>query len=339
MEKDKKDIDNLLKESFDNYEPDVKPKVWNNVKSVLKWGSAGLLVKFVVNKLGTNTIVAFVSSAVTVIGTLLIMNKPQSSEKTQPESNKTEITSTTSTTEKTITTLTSNNSKNKFETETNAAQKNEIVEMNSQKEQEKSFKNTSIVEVSTIDAKKIKSIIKDLSEKSVAKIAANPISGAPPLVVNLSNMGTGSENTWTFSDGQSPSKLSNPPCVFIEPGVHTVVLQSKSTDGKIAMDSIQITVTGNSSEPHASANTVSPDGDGVADVFTIQGGKNINEMETQIFDKKGTLVYKWVGVEGQWDGTTLKGEKVAAGIYYYIVNAEGIDGKRYEQKGKIKLIR
>jgi len=51
------------------------------------------------------------------------------------------------------------------------------------------------------------------------------------------------------------------------------------------------------------------------------------------------LVYKWVGVDGRWDGTTLKGEKVMAGIYYYIVNAEGVDGKKYEQKGKIKLIR
>ncbi len=336
MEKDKKDIDDLFKESFDSYESDVKPKVWDNIKSVLKWGSLGVFIKFLISKVGTNTLVAIASSVVTVIGTVFFMEKALPSEKHQQETNKVDVAPVI--TEQPVATTNTTTSKKELTEEIKPVDTEKVVTESSPKEEEKSFKNTSIVEVSSIDPKKIKSIIKDLSEKSVAKISANPVSGAPPLVVNLTNMGTGTENTWTFSDGQNSSKLSNPPCVFIEPGVHTITLHSKAADGKISTDSIKITVTGNSSEPHASANTVSPDGDGIADVFTIQG-KNINEMEAQIFDKKGQLVYKWVGVDGQWDGTTLKGEKVAAGIYYYIVNAEGIDGKKYEQKGKIKLIR
>jgi len=336
MEKDKKDIDDLFKESFDGYESDVKPKVWENVKSVLKWGSLGAFIKFLTSKVGTNTLVAIASSVVTVIGTVFFMERTMPSEKHRPETGKVDVAPVIP--EQPVATTSASTLKNELKNEVKPAEKEKVIAESLQKEEEKSFKNTSIVEVSSIDPKKIKSIIKDLSGKSVAKISANPISGAPPLVVNLTNLGTGTENTWTFSDGQNPSKLSNPPCVFIEPGVHTITLHSKAADGKISADSIKITVTGNSSEPHASANTVSPDGDGVADVFTIQG-KNINEMEAQIYDKKGQLVYKWVGVDGRWDGTTLKGEKVMAGIYYYIVNAEGVDGKKYEQKGKIKLIR
>jgi gliding motility-associated-like protein len=335
MEKDKNDIENLFKESFDTYESDVEPKVWTNIKRVLKWGGIGVLIKFLINKLGTNTLVAIASSVVTVIGTVFVMEKTQSTEKDRPATQQVEATLPAKN-EKVASSIIADNSQSKmYKVEKNVTS-NEDLAVRSEKE--KSFKNTSLVEVTPIDPKKVKSIIRDLSVKSVAKIAANPISGAPPLVVNLSNMGTGSENTWTFSDGQSPSRLSNPPCVFIDPGVHTIYLQSKSADGKMALDSLQITVTGNSSEPHASANTVSPDGDGVADVFTIQG-KNINGMNAQIFDKKGKLVYQWVGVDGQWDGTTLKGETAPEGIYYYIVNAEGIDGKKYMQKGVINLKR
>jgi gliding motility-associated-like protein len=336
MERDKNDIEDLFKDSFDNYEPDVKPKVWNNVKKVLKWGSAGLLIKFLVNKIGTNTIVAFVSSAITVVSTVLIMEKIQSAEKTQPSTEKAETTLPTVEMSSAVT-ISGDSSKSELSKESRTInEKSDVFNFDEQKI-EKSFKNTSLVEVNTVDPQKIKSVIKDFSEQSIAIISASPVSGSSPLVVNLMNIGTGTDNKWTFSDGQTPSKEPNPPCVFIEAGTHTVILQSKAADGKIAFDSVHITVTGNSflSSP---PNVFSPNDDDVADVFTFQS-KNISEMEAEIYDKKGKLVYRWVGNDGKWDGKTFKGEKVPEGIYYYIVSAEGVDGKRYEQKGKIKLTR
>jgi len=339
MEKDKNNIEDLFKESFDNYESDVKPKVWNNVKKVLKWGSAGLLIKFLVNKVGTNTIVAIVSSAITVVSTVLFMEKIQSAEKTQPVTEKVETAlPLTTNIENLPAAIANDSSQNKFSQEVQPTDKVAVSASTvDEQKSEKSFKNTSLVEVNAVDSKKIKSVIKDFSEQSIAIISASPVSGSSPLVVNLVNIGNGIDNKWTFSDGQSPSKESNPPCVFIEAGVHTVILQSKTADGKIAVDSVHITVTGNSflSSP---PNVFSPNDDGVADVFTFQS-KNISEMGAEIYDKKGKLVYRWVGNDGKWDGRTFKGEKVPEGIYYYIVNAEGVDGKKYEQKGKIKLTR
>jgi flagellar hook assembly protein FlgD len=65
-------------------------------------------------------------------------------------------------------------------------------------------------------------------------------------------------------------------------------------------------------------------------------------MSVVIFDKQSTIVKSINtknGVEGQWDGKDMKGKPAKEGTYFYILNALGADGKKYNKKGKINLTR
>ena len=67
-------LEDLFKDSFEDFEADVKPKTWDNIQAALKGAGIGIIIKTLINKIGTNTIIAVVSSAATVIGTIMIMN-------------------------------------------------------------------------------------------------------------------------------------------------------------------------------------------------------------------------------------------------------------------------
>ena len=125
--------------------------------------------------------------------------------------------------------------------------------------------------------------------------------------------------------------------VFETPGIYSVVLTSTNNKGQTAIDSIKVEVTGNSSISSIPKD-FSPNGDGVLDVFVFQT-KNIAAMSAKIFDKKGTVVYKSESTDAKWDGKDLQGKDAKEGIYFYIINAEGVDGKKYEPKGSINLAR
>lgn len=82
-----------------------------------------------------------------------------------------------------------------------------------------------------------------------------------------------------------------------------------------------------------------PNDDGDNDFFIINS-KDIKTMNASIFEGNGTIVYSNKGsLEIKWDGRNKKGEKAKEGLYYYVVDAEGIDGKKIEKKGSIKLTR
>jgi hypothetical protein len=100
--------------------------------------------------------------------------------------------------------------------------------------------------------------------------------------------------------------------------------------------------------------SITPNGDSITDVFAIKGA-NLKEMRMVIFDSKKNIVKsihlqltevakasggkQASGLEGQWDGKDAKGRPVREGTYYYILNAVGLDGKKYDRKGKINLTR
>ena len=320
------ELEDMFKKSFENFEAEVNPSVWKNIQTGLKGAGVGALAKMLLNKIGTNTIVAIVSSAATVVGTVLVMNY---------SGNKTEIvkpiteTPTKQIAEKPAP-IRVDEIKNTIATLTNITKK-EVVD-NTKK---KPVKNQ--VPVSVKNKKLVQKELSAFSEDRVASISSSCIGGAVPLIVNLSNIGTGKINKWSFNDGTKSITGSNPIKVFDVPGLYTITLNSIGPDGKAAIDSLKIEVTGNSSLA-SMPSEFSPNGDGKEDVFTFTS-KNIVNMNATVYDTKGNVVYDYIGINGKWDGTTLTGAKAKEGLYLYIVSATGADGKKLEAKGKIKLTR
>ncbi|NVO01356.1 MAG: gliding motility-associated C-terminal domain-containing protein [Bacteroidetes bacterium] len=83
-------------------------------------------------------------------------------------------------------------------------------------------------------------------------------------------------------------------------------------------------------------NVFTPNGDSYNDFFTVQA-TGITELSAQIFNRWGSLLYKWEGIDGKWDGN-YKGNLASDGVYFYIITAKGADKKEFMQNGSITLI-
>ena len=324
MNKGENDFEDLFKESFDKFEADVNPTIWKNIQTGLKGAGIGVLIQTIFNKIGTTTLVATVSSVSAVIATVLVMNF----------TNKTKTVTVVSKEDKAVVKPDKASVKEikKFLSDgkantNNAVNEGVIVEKKEDAKTAESIKSNKT---------KIQSVIKSLSGQPVASISATPVAGTVPLIVNLNNTGIGKINRWTFGDKQRGENSNNPVHVFETPGVYTVILTSTSPDGRTSTDSIKIEATGNSSI--LIPNSFSPNGDGKDDIFVFNS-QNITSMEVLIFDKKGRTIYKSKGIDCKWDGKNQQGKMSQEGIYYYMVAADGRDGKKYEQKGSIQLIR
>ncbi len=327
---EKKSIEDLFKDSFEDFEAEVNPSVWSNVKTGLKGIGLGFLGKSILNKIGTNTLVAIVSSAATVVGTVAVMhwtgNAVKSTEQAKTVTAPTIV-------EKSIVEKAIETKEEKPLTLKEEA-KPSVTVVNDEPMKETKI----VVEPFHKDKKKIQSVINTYSKSTVSNVFASPVGGSVPLIINLSNTGMGINNRWKFGDGTKEEKGDNPVHVYITPGIYTITLISTDANGNIAIDSTQkIEVTGNSSLV-ATPRELTPNGDGVNDVFSFNG-KNIIKMSGQIFDKKGNIIFECDKVGDKWEGKNRNGDDAKEGLYYYYMTAEGKDGKKYDQKGYIKLTR
>src|SRR4051812_6297423 len=324
MNKGENDFEDLFKESFDKFEADVNPSIWKNIQTGLKGAGIGVLIQTIFNKIGSTTLVAAVSSVSAVIATVLVMNftsKPTAvPTATKPD--------------KTVVNPDKASVKEikKFLTDAKGGTESKLTTSEGIALEE--VKNAESIKK---DKKKIQSVIKSLAEQPIASISATPVAGTVPLIVNVTNTGTGKINKWLFGDKKKSDGRNDDVHVYETPGVYTILLTSTNADGRISTDSVKIKVTGNSSIESIPA-SFSPNGDGKDDLFVFKS-QNITSMEVVIFDKKGRTIYKWKGIDVKWDGKNQQGKMAQEGIYYYFVSADGTDGKKYEQKGSIKLTR
>lgn len=86
-------------------------------------------------------------------------------------------------------------------------------------------------------------------------------------------------------------------------------------------------------------NAFSPNGDGINDVYRAKSGhKSIVEFKAYIFNRWGQKLYEWSDIDDGWDGT-YNGKQVAAGVYFVLVKAKGADGREYNIKRDVNVLR
>lgn len=76
--------------------------------------------------------------------------------------------------------------------------------------------------------------------------------------------------------------------------------------------------------------------EGVNDVWKVSY-KSIVSFECHIFNRWGVKVASFNNPADGWDGK-YNGKLVPTGVYYYVINAKGADGKNYKLKGDINII-
>lgn len=86
-------------------------------------------------------------------------------------------------------------------------------------------------------------------------------------------------------------------------------------------------------------NAFSPNGDGINDIYKAKSGyQGITEFRAIIFNRWGQKLYEWNDPAEGWDGT-YKGKPVKEGVYFVLVKAKGSDGKIYNIKRDVNLLR
>lgn len=83
-------------------------------------------------------------------------------------------------------------------------------------------------------------------------------------------------------------------------------------------------------------NVFTPNFDSINDVFKPHLDE-ITEMSFSIFNRYGNLIFETNKVKGFWDGRTTSGEPCKDGVYFCVLTATGVDGKKYKEKTFVQL--
>lgn len=86
-------------------------------------------------------------------------------------------------------------------------------------------------------------------------------------------------------------------------------------------------------------NAFSPNGDGQNDVFKVKEGyQSIVSFHGYIYNRWGKKLYDWTDIDGGWDGK-INGHDAKDGVYYVIIKARGADGRKYNLRRDVNLLR
>lgn len=181
-------------------------------------------------------------------------------------------------------------------------------------------------------------------------------SGSAPLTVvfhaNAENVGMYTPHyEWRFTkEGETQPYLvryeEETEYTFTEAGSHRIVLYVTFINGNDTVaytkdywqDAQPITIQISESKLEM-PNAFSPNGDGINDIYRAKNNyQSIVEFDAYIFNRWGQKIYEWHDPAGGWDGK-FNGKDVKQGVYFVLVKAKGADGRKYNIKKDVNLLR
>ena len=178
-----------------------------------------------------------------------------------------------------------------------------------------------------------------------ASFNPQPDYGFAPLSVTFNNTSDiGTSAIWVYGNGITQTFTNtlttpapNGSTTYSSAGNYTVTLIAQK--GTCVSTHTAIVRVENPSQLEV-PNVFTPNGDGVNDYFILHT-TNLTEISCTIIDRWGVKMYEVTTDKGniQWDGKTMGGKDAPTGTYFYIIKAKGLDGKEYESKGFISLLR
>ncbi|MBR5657564.1 MAG: gliding motility-associated C-terminal domain-containing protein [Prevotella sp.] len=190
-------------------------------------------------------------------------------------------------------------------------------------------------------------------------------SGSAPLTgrfsANPSNIGAYTPYyEWRFYTEEDPDEPyliryeQDTEYTFTTAGTHMIVCYAIFTQGtdtiaftKTYWDETGPFIVSISESKLEMPNAFSPNGDGINDYYqakgTFQGNgpQSIISFEAYIFNRWGQKLYSWTDCykyEAGWDGT-YNGSPVKDGVYFCLVKAKGADGRKFNIRTDVNLLR
>ena len=177
-------------------------------------------------------------------------------------------------------------------------------------------------------------------------------SGSAPVVAhfkaNASNVGAwNAYYEWRFwQEGEDGSKDSpyliryeeDTDYTFTNAGVTRVTLIVKINGNTEVLDSATFVVTVSESKL-IFPNAFSPNGDEKNPTFRPKEYQSLVEFHAYIFNRWGHKLYEWTDPSADgWDGT-FNGKPVKDGVYFLLCKAKGADGRVYNIRKDVNLLR
>lgn len=122
---------------------------------------------------------------------------------------------------------------------------------------------------------------------------------------------------------------------FQEEGMFYVRYVGSNADGSCEVYGDVYTVSIGASDLRI-PNAFTPNDDGINDVWKV-AYRSLITFKCWIFDRYGNQIYYFDNPDGGWDGK-YKGKTVKPGVYYYVLEASGSDGKKYKKGGDINIV-
>jgi gliding motility-associated-like protein len=86
-------------------------------------------------------------------------------------------------------------------------------------------------------------------------------------------------------------------------------------------------------------NIITPNNDGVNDTFLPVQQWYVTDFEIKIYDRWGLLVYSSDQWENGWDGNDQNGKEVADGVYFYMINYNGLQNENKTINSTVQVTR
>lgn len=141
--------------------------------------------------------------------------------------------------------------------------------------------------------------------------------------------------TWNFGNGQTSANKQEK-ITYKEAGYYNVSLTSTSTKGCVGSVQKRVLIV-----PPFDAyvpTSFSPNGDGVNDVFGMEGVEFIKDFKMQVFNRWGQVIFVSSDLKIKWDGKS-NGIHMPIDIYSYKIMVTDIDNREYELGGTVQLLR
>ena len=372
--KDKKEIEQIVKEKFENFQPDVPDSLWSSIESSISTpppSSAPTL------SVGSKIIAVAVGVSIIIGSALIIYNNQgedvavaatigQQTESKVPEEDKS--TPPTEINTKIISVETSENWKEiqspkevrikviSPKEETERRKHSSVADMHISKSSRKvitlqdldKMQNTDSDEQGADQLDSVTVIVENPEENAppFASIIASVVGGNAPLEVEFDQQSANGTVSWNFGDGNSSSERS-PTYIYTNPGIYYVKLSIQTENGDLAFDERMIEVlepdnaeelrNDKRSQITSKPNVFTPNGDGINDYMSV-GAENMESFHFLLLDMNtNKIIFETSNPAFQWDGTLSTGVTISKGTYIYIIRAKGHDGQKFDESGALSV--
>jgi len=363
-------IDQLFKNTFENYKANVDASVWNTIqqsigasvgntaaassvasKSVLlKIASAIIISSTVVatsilvynnNKTAPATENAIIENENNIIEPITVLETPIPNAEINTAVESTNIQEPTTEIQKEINKSKENTKKittekEKIDVATNSSD-NKINPVNENKDVISKSSSTATKNNENTSSSSTPTSKTTTPEPLAVELKTNTTKGDAPLDVEFFAEGNAVKYRWNFNDGTKNIEQSNAYHTFTNPGIYTVTLEVEGNNNQTKILKTTIEVTSTIKSSLAEIPTIfTPNNDGKNDILKIEG-KNIESFQVSVLNQNGKPIFEWNTLDGFWDGRDMNNNPLPIGTYYISGVAIGVDGVKHLIKQSITL--